>query len=152
MKPSNFQTPSFVLSSTSFGSFNSPGVVALPSSAILFSGSWASTAVFTSAGISFTGESSATLNSCVTLYFSGSGVNSHVPVTFSSWLEIVTESLSKDLNFQVPLFVSSLYSASFPVGTGDVTVSPFTFPVTFSGAFAFNSAGNSLPSVPLTYS
>ena len=81
-----------------------------------------------------------------------SGVNSHVPVTVSSWLEIVTESLSYDLNFQVPLFVSSLYSASFPVGTGDVTFSPFTFPVTFSGAFAFNSAGNSTPFVPLSYS
>ena len=93
-------------------------------------------------------------NSCFTLYLlgSGSGVNSHVPVTFSSWLEIVTESLSKDLNFQVPLFASSLNVASSPVGTGDVTVSPFTFPVTSFGAFAFNSAGKSLPSVPLTYS
>ena len=93
-------------------------------------------------------------NSCFTLYLlgSGSGVNSHVPVTFSSWLEIVTESLSKDLNFQVPLFASSLNVASSPVGTGDVTVSPFTFPVNSFGAFAFNSAGNSLPSVPLTYS
>ena len=80
------------------------------------------------------------------------GVNSHVPVTFSSLLVISTESLSYDLNFQVPLFVSSLNSASFPVGTGDVTVSPFTFPVTFAGAFAFNASGNSLPSVPLTYS
>ena len=67
LNPSNFQTPSFVLSSTSFGSFNSPGVTILPSSAVLSSGSWASTAVFTSAGISLTGESSATLNSCVTL-------------------------------------------------------------------------------------
>ena len=152
MKPSNFQTPSFVLSSTSFGAFNSPGVVALPSSAVLFSGSWASTAVFTSAGISFTGESSATLNSCVTLYFSGSGVNSHVPVTFSSWLVISTSFLSYDLNFQVPLFASSLNVASSPVGTGDVTVSPFTLPVTSFGAFAFNASGNSLPSVPLTYS
>ena len=73
-------------------------------------------------------------------------------MTFSSWLEIVTESLSKDLNFQVPLFASSLYSASFPVGTGDVTVSPFTFPVNSFGAFAFNASGNSLPWVPLTYS
>ena len=93
-------------------------------------------------------------NSCFTLYLlgSGSGVNSHVPVTFSSLLEIVTEFLSKDLNVQVPLFVSSLNVASSPVGTGDFTVSPFTFPVTSSGAFAFNSAGNSLPSVPLTYS
>ena len=93
-------------------------------------------------------------NSCFTLYLlgSGSGVNSHVPVTFSSWLEIVTSLLSKDLNFQVPLFVSSLYSASFPVGTGDVTVSPLTFPVTFAGAFAFNASGNSTPFVPLTYS
>ena len=93
-------------------------------------------------------------NSCLTLYLlgSGSGVNSQVPVTFSSWLEIVTESLSKDLNVHVPLFASSLYSASFPVGTGEVTVSPFTFPVTFAGAFAFNASGNSLPSVPLTYS
>ena len=91
-------------------------------------------------------------NSCFTLYSAGSGVNSHVPVTFSSLLEIVTESLSKDLNFQVPLFTSSLYSASFPVGTGDVTVSPFTFPVTSAGAFAFNSAGSSTPLVPLTYS
>ena len=80
------------------------------------------------------------------------GVNSHVPVTFSSWLEIVTESLSKDLNFQVPLFVSSLYSASFPVGTGDVTFSPLTLPVTFSGALFFNASGNSTPFVPLTYS
>ena len=67
MKPSNVQTPSFVLSSTSFGSFNSPGVVVLPSSAVLSSGSWASTAVLTSAGISVTGESSETLNSCLTL-------------------------------------------------------------------------------------
>ena len=93
-------------------------------------------------------------NSCFTLYLlgSGSGVNSHVPVTFSSWLEIVTESLSYDLNVHVPLFTSSLNSASFPSGTGDVTVSPFTFPVTFSGAFAFNSAGKSTPLVPLTYS
>ena len=81
-----------------------------------------------------------------------SGVNSHVPVTFSSWLVISTESLSYDLNFQVPLFVSSLYSASFPVGTGDVTVSPLTLPVTASGAFAFNASGNSTPFVPLTYS
>ena len=81
-----------------------------------------------------------------------SGVNTHVPVTFSSWLEIVTESLSYDLNVQVPLFTSSLNVASSPVGTGDVTFSPLTFPVTFAGAFAFNSAGNSLPSVPLTYS
>ena len=39
----------------------------LPSSAVLSSGSWASTAVLTSAGISFIGESSATLNSCFTL-------------------------------------------------------------------------------------
>ena len=93
-------------------------------------------------------------NSCVTLCFpgSGSGVNSHVPVTFSSWLEIVTESLSYDLNFHVPLFASSLYSASFPSGTGDITLSPFTFPVTSSGAFAFNASGNSTPFVPLTYS
>ena len=93
-------------------------------------------------------------NLCVTLYLSGSGsgVNSHVPVTFSSWLEIVTESLSYDLNFQVPLFASSLNVASSPVGTGDVTVSPLTFPVTFSEAFAFNSAGKSTPLVPLTYS
>ena len=152
--PSNFQTPSFVLSSTSVGFFLSPGVAFVPFTAVFSSGSWASTAVFTSAGISFIGESSATLNSCVTLNFSGSGsgVNSHVPVTFSSWLEIVTESLSKDLNFQVPLFASSLNVASSPVGTGDVTFSPFTFPVTFSGAFAFNSAGNSTPFVPLTYS
>ena len=67
LNPSNFQTPSFVLSSTSFGSFNSPGVVVLPSSAFLSSGSWESTAFLTSAGISFIGESSETLNSCVTL-------------------------------------------------------------------------------------
>ena len=82
-------------------------------------------------------------NSCFTLCFpgSGSGVNSHVPVTFSSWLEIVTESLSYDLNVHVPLFTSSLNVASSPVGTGDVTVSPFTLPVTSSDAFAFNSAG-----------
>ena len=79
-------------------------------------------------------------------------MNSHVPVTFSSLLVISTESLSYDLNVQVPLFVSSLYSASFPVGTGDVTVSPFTFPVTSSGALFFNASGNSLPFVPLTYS
>ena len=73
-------------------------------------------------------------------------------MTFSSWLEIVTSFLSYDLNVQVPLFASSLNVASSPVGTGDVTFSPFTFPVTFSGAFAFNSAGNSTPFVPLTYS
>ena len=79
-------------------------------------------------------------------------MNSHVPVTFSSLLVISTESLSYDLNFQVPLFVSSLYSASSPVGTGDVTVSPFTLPVTSLGAFAFNASGNSTPFVPLTYS
>ena len=83
---------------------------------------------------------------------SASGVNTHVPFTFSSLLVISTESLSYDSNFQVPLFASSLNSASFPVGTGDVTVSPFIFPVTSAGAFAFNSAGNSLPWVPLTYS
>ena len=65
---------------------------------------------------------------------------------------ISTESLSYDLNFQVPLFASSLYSALSPVGTGDVTVSPLTFPVTSSGTFAFNASGNSTPSVPLTYS
>ena len=93
-------------------------------------------------------------NSCFTLCFpgSGSGVNSHVPVTFSSWLEIVTEFLSYSLNFHVPLFSSSLNIASFPSGTGDVTLSPFTLPVTSFGAFAFNSAGKSTPSVPLTYS
>ena len=56
------------------------------------------------------------------------------------------------MNVQVPLFLSSLNVASSPVGTGDVTVSPLTLPVTSSGAFAFNSAGNSFPSVPLTYS
>ena len=83
---------------------------------------------------------------------SASGVNTHVPVTFSSWLEIVTSFLSYDLNFQVPLFASSLNVASSPVGTGDVTISPLTFPVTFSGALFFNASGNSLPSVPLTYS
>ena len=81
-----------------------------------------------------------------------SGVNSHVPVTFSSLLVIVTSLLSKDLNVHVPLFVSSLYSASFPVGTWDVTLSPFTLPVTSSGAFAFNASGKFTPSVPLTYS
>ena len=79
-------------------------------------------------------------------------MNSHVPVTVSSWLEIVTESLSYDLNVHVPLFTSSLNVASSPVGTGDVTFSPFTLPVTASGAFAFNASGNSTPSVPLTYS
>ena len=81
-----------------------------------------------------------------------SGMNSHVPFTFSSLSEIVTSFLSYDLNFQVPLFTSSLYSASFPVGTGDVTLSPFTFPVASFGAFAFNASGNSMPFVPLTYS
>ena len=81
-----------------------------------------------------------------------SGVNSHVPVTFSSWLEIVTSFLSYDLNVQVPLFTSSLNVASSPVGTGDATVSPFTLPVTFSGALFFNASGNSTPFVPLTYS
>ena len=93
-------------------------------------------------------------NLCVTLYFpgSGSGVNSHVPFTVSSWLVISTSFLSYALNFQVPLFLSSLNVASSPVGTGDVTFSPFTFPVTSSGAFAFNSAGNSTSFVPLTYS
>ena len=93
-------------------------------------------------------------NSCVTLYFpgSGSGVNSHVPFTFSSLLVISTSFLSYDLNVQVPLFTSSLNVASSPVGTGDVTVSPLTLSVTFAGAFAFNASGNSLPSVPLTYS
>ena len=79
-------------------------------------------------------------------------MNSHVPVTFSSLLEIVTSVLSYDLNVHVPLFVSSLNVASSPVGTGDVTVSPLTLSVTFAGAFAFNASGNSLPSVPLTYS
>ena len=83
---------------------------------------------------------------------SASGVNTHVPFTFSSLLVISTESLSYDSNFQVPLFVSSLNSASFPSGTGDVTFSPFTLPVTSFGAFAFNSAGNSTSFVPLTYS
>ena len=73
-------------------------------------------------------------------------------MTFSSWLVISTEFLSYSLNFHVPLFTSSLNSASSPAGTGDVTVSPFTFPVTSAGAFAFNASGNSLPSVPLTYS
>ena len=73
-------------------------------------------------------------------------------MTFSSWLVISTESLSYSLNFQVPLFTSSLNSASFPSGTGDVTVSPLTFPVTSSGALFFNSSGNSTPFVPLTYS
>ena len=67
LKPSNFQTPSFVLSSTSVGFFLSPGVAFVPFTAVLSSGSWASTDFFTSAGISFIGESSATLNSCVTL-------------------------------------------------------------------------------------
>ena len=79
-------------------------------------------------------------------------MNSHVPFTFSSLLEIITSFLSYDLNVQVPLFVSSLNVASSPVGTGDVTVSPLTLPVTFSGAFAFNASGKSTPSVPLTYS
>ena len=90
----------------------------------------------------------------VTLCSSGSGsfVNTHVPFTFSSLLVISTESLSYDSNFQVPLFASSLNVASSPVGTGDVTVSPFTLPVASFGAFAFNASGNSLPSVPLTYS
>ena len=88
------------------------------------------------------------------MYFSSSvsGVNTHVPVTFSSWLEIVTSFLSYDSNFQVPLFASSLNVASSPVGTGDVTVSPFTLPVTSLGAFAFNASGKSIPFVPLTYS
>ena len=81
-----------------------------------------------------------------------SGVNSHVPFTFSSLLEIVTSFLSYDLNVQVPLFASSLNVASSPVGTGDVTVSPLTLPVTSFGAFAFNASGNSTPFVPLTYS
>ena len=79
-------------------------------------------------------------------------MNTHVPFTFSSLLVISTESLSYDLNFHVPLFSSSLNVASFPSGTGDVTLSPFTLPVTSFGAFAFNASGNSLPSVPLTYS
>ena len=93
-------------------------------------------------------------NSCFTLYLlgSGSGVNTHVPMTFSSLSVIVTSFLSYDLNVHVPLFVSSLNVASSPVGTGDVTVSPLTLPVTSAGAFAFNASGNSLPSVPLTYS
>ena len=79
-------------------------------------------------------------------------MNTHVPVTVSSLLEIVTSFLSYDLNVHVPLFTSSLNVASSPVGTGDVTVSPFTFPVASSGAFAFNASGNSTPFVPLTYS
>ena len=82
----------------------------------------------------------------------GSFVNTHVPFTFSSLLVISTSLLSYDSNFQVPLFVSSLNSASFPSGTGDVTLSPFTLPVTSFGAFAFNASGNSTPFVPLTYS
>ena len=73
-------------------------------------------------------------------------------MTFSSLSVIVTSLLSKDLNFQVPLFASSLNVASSPVGTGEVTLSPLTLSVTFAGAFAFNASGNSLPSVPLTYS
>ena len=83
---------------------------------------------------------------------SGSGVNSHVPFTFSSLLVISTSFLSYDLNVHVPLFVSSLNVASSPVGTGDFTVSPFTLPVTSFGAFSFNASGNSTPFVPLTYS
>ena len=39
----------------------------MPFTAVFSAGSWLSTAFLTSAGISFTGESSATLNSCVTL-------------------------------------------------------------------------------------
>ena len=70
MNPSNFQTPSFVVSSTSIGFFLSPGVAFVPFTAVFSSGSCASTAVFTSAGISLTGESSATLNSCFTLNLS----------------------------------------------------------------------------------
>ena len=65
---------------------------------------------------------------------------------------ISTESLSYDLNFHVPLFLSSLNVASSPVGTGDVTLSPLTLPVTSFGAFSFNSAGKFTPFVPLTYS
>ena len=79
-------------------------------------------------------------------------MNSHVPFTFSSLFVISTSFLSYDLNVHVPLFVSSLNVASSPVGTGDFTLSPFTLPFTSSGAFAFNSAGNSTPFVPLTYS
>ena len=56
------------------------------------------------------------------------------------------------MNFHVPLFASSLNVASSPVGTGDVTVSPFTLPVASFGAFAFNASGKSTPFVPLTYS
>ena len=142
----NFQVPSFTFTSFVFGSV---GVTSSPFTLpVWFAGSWSST----SCGSSLFG--SLLTNLWVTLYFpgSGSGVNSHVPVTFSSLLEIVTSFLSYDLNVHVPLFTSSLNVASEPVGTGDFTVSPFTLPFTSSGAFAFNSAGNSTPFVPLTYS
>ena len=99
-------------------------------------------------------ESSATLNSCVTLQVAGSGSfsNTHVPTTCSSLLSIVTSPLSYSLNFHVPLFSSSLNVASFPCGTGDVTLSPFTLSGTSLGAFFFSASGNSIPFVPLLYS
>ena len=137
--------PSFVLSST-FVSFGAVGVTVSPS---FLPVCWTGVKSVTAFGRSFPFVDDTNL--CSTLY-SGSGVNTQVPVTFSSWFEISTESLSKDLNVHVPLFTSSLNSASFPSGTGDFTVSPFTLPFTSSGAFAFNSAGNSTPFVPLTYS
>ena len=99
-------------------------------------------------------ESFATLNSCVTLYVAGAGSfsNTHVPITCSSLFSIVTLPLSYSLNFHVPLFASSLNAASVPVGIGDVTLSPFTFPVASFGAFPLSSAGNSIPGVALLYS
>ena len=128
------------------------GSVGFTSSPLTFPVWFAGRRSSTSCG-SFLFESLLT-NLCVTLCFSGSGsgVNSHVPVTFSSLLVISTSFLSYDLNVQVPLFTSSLNVASSPVGTGDVTVSPLTFPVTSFGAFAFNASGNSTSFVPLTYS